>query len=127
MEIAFQQYINYNLDLDGVAVYNAPYWIASKAGTTSFVQVPLNKNEMVKFIIIHRMSYSNTASGVVVHFTDSRFPTLPLMEFNNAFPHEGIFPFFHIVKARQFTMISSVAGVKFALLVQTVTQEKLRK
>lgn len=130
MDFAFKQYIDYNQDYDGKAVYNAPFWIPSAVdglGVNS-VDIILDKNELRTFILIHKWMLSISGIGVPITFFDSRFPTLPFFTLNNLIPVvDSVQPFEYVTKGNSFRMICSDPAVRFALLVQTVTQEKIRK
>ncbi len=127
MDFTFKQYLEYNQDYKGIAVYNQPFWRAASvvAGVNS-VNVPVKKNDLTTFILVHQMQISLTGTGVPFTFFDSRTPTLPMLNFSNAIRMENVFPFYNIGKGASFQMVCSDLAVRFSLLIQIVTQEKQR-
>jgi hypothetical protein len=129
MEFALKQFLDYNQDYKGRTVYNLPFWqcntLDPKTGA-SFLNIALDKNESRTFILIHKMSYSPSWSSIPTIFTDSRYPSQPLMKFNDTLDVGGIYDFIYISKGNSLKINCTNNVCLFSFFIQIVTQEKER-
>jgi len=122
MDWSIKEYIDNNLDLHGKAVYNAPTWVTSVLnGANSEIDIPLNKNENRRFIIVHQISFSRW--GGTCNLIDADFPTVTILPFASATATPFICDFIYIKRAAKLKLIINSNSLSFSILYQTVTQE----
>jgi len=131
MDWSIKQYIEDSCDLHGKPVYSEMRYKASvMVGVlNNSVIIPLNKNENVKFILIHTLIISFNPDGGVnlLNFYDKRFPAEPIFQARkNGGYVFGIYEFPYVVKANTFTLIAELPTdwLSFSLGYQVVTQER---
>lgn len=133
MDYFQKKYIEDNLPPHSEPVYNEFVWKKSEVtGGIQSVNIALNKNANVFFIIIHKMQFSLYSSGTPTSFYDSRNLTTPIFTFAATFNSYfvDIYNFDFVSKGNAFKLNCSNADpafVYFSLMYQTVTTKERKQ